>query len=155
MPLSAVTYNVLASAYIRRAWYPRTSPLVLDPAWRVPALVQHVANFKADLICLQEVEPETFAALRISLGEAGLAGQYASKGAQRPDGLAIFYRREKLALASTRVLAYADGMGAEPDSGYIALIMFLRWSGALIGVVDTHLMWDSPDAPDSARVGLR
>ena len=64
MTFTAVSYNVLAAAYIQRAWYRRTPALVLDPTWRVPALVQYISLLNADLICLQEVEPVTFVALR-------------------------------------------------------------------------------------------
>ena len=60
---SVASYNVLASAYIERAWYRRTPVIALDRAWRVPALVQHVAKLDADILCLQEVEPESFASL--------------------------------------------------------------------------------------------
>ena len=56
MSFSVTTYNVLADAYANRAWYPRTPALVLDPTWRVPALVQYIAAIDAEIICLQEVE---------------------------------------------------------------------------------------------------
>jgi len=155
MPFSALTYNVLANAYVRRAWYPRSPALVLDPVWRIPALVQHIASSDADLLCLQEVEPETFVALRTFLGGRGFAGHPARKGARRPDGLAIFFRTEKFALVNARVLAYTDGQGTESDSGYIALIALFRWAGDLLGVVDTHLSWDTPNTTAADRVGLR
>ena len=71
MSFSLASYNVLASAYIQRAWYRRTPALVLNPAWRVPALVQNISRLNADLLCLQEVEPVTFVALRSYLGERG------------------------------------------------------------------------------------
>src|SRR6188768_1730960 len=87
MSFIAASYNVLASAYIQRAWYRRTPALVLDPAWRVPALVQRICKLNADLFCLQEVEPETFVALRTFLGERGYGGEYARKLAGRPEGL--------------------------------------------------------------------
>ena len=48
MPFTVATYNVLASAYIQRAWYRRTPALALTPAWRVPALVQHISNLGAE-----------------------------------------------------------------------------------------------------------
>ena len=149
---SVATYNLLASAYIERAWYPRSSALLLDPSWRVPALVQHVARLGADLFCLQEVEPVTFAALRATLGERGYNGQFARKLAQRPDGVAIFYRREVFELLNCRVAAYADGL---PPTGYVALIALLRSAGGVLGVINTHLMWDAPGTAPAAQIGLR
>jgi mRNA deadenylase 3'-5' endonuclease subunit Ccr4 len=151
---SVATYNVLASAYIHRAWYPRTPATVLNPAWRVPALVQHISKLTADILCLQEVEPETFATLRASLGARGYGAQYARKGAGRPDGLAIFYRREVFQLLSARVLAYADGAGVACDTGYVALLGLLQHAGGVLGLIDTHLIWDPPSTPRQARRSL-
>lgn len=155
MAFTVATYNVLASAYIQRAWYPRTPALVLDPAWRVPALVQHISKLGADMLCLQEVEPETFVALRTTLDERGYGGQYARKLRQRPDGVAIFYRRTIFEPLSARVIAYADGAGAAPDTGYVALIARLRTADGILGVINTHLIWDPPSTAREARLGLR
>ena len=154
MPFTVATYNVLASAYIQRAWYRRTPGLVLEPAWRVPALVQYISKLSADLICLQEVEAETFVALRTTLGERGYGSQYARKLAQRPDGVALFYRQEILELLSARVLAYTDGAGVA-DSGYVASIALLRSAEGILGIINTHLMWDAPGTAPAAQIGLR
>jgi mRNA deadenylase 3'-5' endonuclease subunit Ccr4 len=35
MSLLVATYNVLADAYVNRAWYRRTPALVPDPTWRI------------------------------------------------------------------------------------------------------------------------
>lgn len=155
MSFSVVSYNVLASAYIQRAWYRRTPALVLDPAWRVPALVQHITDLNADLFCLQEVEPETFVALRTSLMERGYAGEFARKLAGRPEGLAVFYRRALFELVGSRVVAYRDGDGIVADSGYIAHFTLLRNAGKTLGVINTHLTWDPPNAAGAAQRGLR
>jgi CCR4-NOT transcription complex subunit 6 len=154
MSFTVATYNVLASAYIQSGWYRRTPALVLEPTWRVPALVQHVLKLGAEIICLQEVEPETFVALRTTLGEQGYGGQYARKLAQRPDGVALFYRRAIFELLSARVLAFSDGAGG-PDSGYVALIALLRSADGILGVINTHLMWDAAGTAPAAQIGLR
>ena len=148
------TYNLLASAYIHRAWYPRTPATVLNPAWRVPALVQRISKFGADIICLQEVEPEMFAALRAFLGERGYGAQHARKGGNLPEGLAIFYRRKLFQLLDARVLAYADGGGVAPDTGYIALIARLQHPDGILGLINTHLIWDRPGTPAKVQYGL-
>jgi len=155
MSFSVVSYNVLASAYIQRAWYRRTPALVLDPAWRVPALVQHISDLNADLFCLQEVEPETFVALRTFLGERGYGGEYARKLAGRPEGLAIFYRRASFDWIGARIVAYADGAGPALDTGYIAQLVEVRNGGKTLGVINTHLTWDPPNSAREARRGLR
>ena len=153
MSFSAATYNLLASAYINRAWYPRSPATVLNPAWRVPALVQHISRLGSDILCLQEVEPETFAALRSFLGGRGYGGQYVRKRARRPEGVALFYRREDFDLLSARVLAYADGAGGA-DSGYIAMIALLRHAAGHLGVINTHFAWEPPGTPLQSRRSL-
>ena len=155
MSFSVVSYNVLASAYIQRAWYRRTPRLVLDPSWRVPALVQHISKLEADLVCLQEVEPETFVALRTSLGERGYRGEYARKLAGRPEGLAVFYRRTKFDWIDSRVVIYADGAGVAHNTGYVAQWMKMRSGDKTLGLINTHLTWDPPNTARDNQRGLR
>jgi len=155
MSFTVATYNVLASAYIQRAHYPRTPSMVLNPAWRVPVLVQYVSTLKADILCLQEVEAETFVALRTYLGKMGYGAQYARKYARRPEGCATFYRGNSFELLNTRVIAYADGAGIAPDTGHIALCALFRSAGGILGVINTHLTWDPPSTPRNAQVGQR
>jgi mRNA deadenylase 3'-5' endonuclease subunit Ccr4 len=155
MSFTIATYNVLASAYIQRAHYPRTPAMVLNPVWRIPALVQYIRRLKADILCLQEVEAETFVALRTSLGVMRYDAQYARKYARRPEGCAIFYKRNAFELLSARVIAYADGAGIAPDTGHIALCTLFRSGGGILGVINTHLTWDPPSTPQNAQVGQR
>ncbi|MGZ9174677.1 MAG: endonuclease/exonuclease/phosphatase family protein, partial [Candidatus Binatia bacterium] len=155
MSFSVASYNVLATAYIQRAWYRRTPALVLNPAWRVPALVQYISMLNADLFCLQEVEPVTFVALRSYLGERGYGAEYARKLAGRPEGLAVFYRRTCFDWGSARVIPYADGAGVAADSGYVAQLVLLRHAEKILGVLNTHLTWDPPTTAREAQRGLR
>jgi endonuclease/exonuclease/phosphatase family metal-dependent hydrolase len=127
----------------------------LNPAWRVPALVRGVSALKADILCLQEVEAESFAALRTSLGVIGYGAQYARKYARRPEGCAVFYRQNVFELLSERVIAYADGADGAPHTGHIAMIVIFQSMGGILGVINTHLTWDPPSTPDSAQVGRR
>jgi mRNA deadenylase 3'-5' endonuclease subunit Ccr4 len=152
---SVASYNVLATAYVHPAWYPQTSSLVLNPAWRVPALVGHVASLGDDIICLQEVEIDVFSALRMRLAHLGYGSQYARKQAGKPDGCATFYRRDVFDLVDANIISYADGPGAAGDAGNIALVAVLRGGVNTIGVINTHLTWDPPDAPPEARSGYR
>jgi mRNA deadenylase 3'-5' endonuclease subunit Ccr4 len=142
---SVASYNVLASAYIHAAWYRRTPAIVLQPEWRVPALVQRVSALATDVICLQEVEHGTFAALRTRLGPMGYAAQYTRREAGRPDGCAIFYREELFDLVAARVIAYTDG------DGDIALVVSLHAAGRVVSVANTHVAWEPPDTPPGAQ----
>ncbi len=139
---------------MQRAWYRRTPALVLDPAWRVPALVQHISKLGAEILCLQEVESETFVALRTFLGERGYGAQYARKFAGRPEGCAILYRREAFELISVRCVRYTDAGGRAPDTGHIALVALFQSGDGVLGVINTHLAWDPPGTAPSAQHGL-
>jgi CCR4-NOT transcription complex subunit 6 len=149
------TYNVLATAYIQRSRYPRTPALVLDPAWRVPALAQHISSFEADVICLQEVESETFSALRSRLGSRGHAAHYARKNGGSPDGCATFFRQDALRLLDEKVVRLADREFGRADSGNIALITILDAVGRRLGLINTHLTWDPPGSARESQLGLR
>jgi protein angel len=129
--------------------------MVLDPAWRIPALVQHITDLGADVICLQEVELETFAALKSRLISMGYAAQYARKTGGRTDGCATFYRQHAFELIAARVVEYADGTQGQANSGHIALIVLLRDAGGIVGIANTHLSWDPPGTLNAARLGYR
>lgn len=148
MRFRATSYNVLASGYIKPAFYPRVEPALLDPAWRIPALVRHVIALDADLIGLQEVDAATYAALEAGLSPLGFASHYARKAGRKPDGCATFYRRERFGLHGVERLVYADG------SGHIALLVELEQGGRRLGLANTHLKWSPPGA-DHDRLQMR
>lgn len=155
MSFLLTSYNVLASSYIRPHFYPRTMPEWLKPEWRIPALVRHVVSLDSDVLCLQEVDLGTLAALRVALTPLGYAGHDARKGGDKPDGCATFYRTGSFKLRHVERLEYADGNGLEPDSGHVALVVALEHEGCTVGVTNTHLKWDSPDTRLEHRRGYR
>ena len=155
LPFSLATYNILAQAYITPGRYPRTPATVLASPWRRPALARHVATLATDVVCLQEVEDETFAAVQQVLEPGGYIGHFAKKGGGKPDGCATFIRQSALTLRRVYQLRYTDGLGTEPHSGHIALVMLLEYRGRALGIVNTHLQWDPPDRPRDQQRGYR
>ena len=157
MSFSVASYNVLANAYVQSGYgfYRDTPKMVLDPLWRVPAVVHQVIGIGTDVLCLQEVELEMLAALETRLSSLGYETQYARKLASQPDGCATFYRQPMFELIATRVLEYADGAQSQANSGHIALIVLLRTAGRVIGIANTHLTWDPPGTPASEKAGNR
>jgi mRNA deadenylase 3'-5' endonuclease subunit Ccr4 len=155
LPFSLTTYNVLAQAYITPTRYPRTPGPVLASAWRQPALVRHIVALGTDVVCLQEVEDETFAAVQQALGPLGYTGHFAKKGGGKPDGCATFIRQSTLAWSTVHPLMYSDGAGTEPDSGHLALVMLCTYKGRPLGLVNTHLQWDPPGTPPDRQRGYR
>ena len=129
MPFSLTTYNVLAQAYITPTRYPRTPAPVLASVWRRPALVRHIVALGTDVVCLQEVEDETFAAVQQALQPLGYTGHFAKKGGGKPDGCATFVRQSTLTWGTVHRLMYSDGAGIERDSGHLALVVVWRIQG--------------------------
>ncbi|MCA9670558.1 MAG: endonuclease/exonuclease/phosphatase family protein [Myxococcales bacterium] len=149
--MRVVTYNVLATRYIRRDYYPRVEQRFLDPAWRHPALVDAVGALGADhdLICLQEVEREVFEAIEARLAPH-FVGALAMKGRSKPDGAALFARRETLELETPEPLYYAD------NSGHLAQIAIVRAVAdqRALAVANTHLRWDPPRTARADKLGV-
>jgi mRNA deadenylase 3'-5' endonuclease subunit Ccr4 len=154
MPFRVASYNILADAYVSPERYPGIPPAFLAPESRRPALIRHITGLGADLICLQEVEPEVFRTLEVALGPRGYQGHYAQKTA-RPDGCASFVRLATLPLHAVRTLHYADGQGDKPNSGHLGLLLTVRWQGRSLVVANTHLKWDPPGTPTEQCWGYR
>ncbi len=144
---SVVTWNVLATAYIRASFYPRTERQFLEPAWRHGAIVRHARAFDTDVICLQEVDEEIFAALCSDL-HATHAGELAMKTG-KPDGCATFVRASRFRIDRTERIAYDDA------SGHIAQILELRHEDERVTISNTHLKWDKPKTPSADRYGIK
>lgn len=144
MPFIVGSYNVLASAYIHRARYPRTPAMVLAPDWRVPALTQYISRLNADILCLQEVEAEVLAALRARLGSHHYADRYARRNAGQPDGCATFFRQDFCRSIEQQIIVFADASEGEAETGNIALVTILAADRQRLGIINTHLTWDPP-----------
>lgn len=155
MLFCVTSYNVLADAYIRPERYPGVPASVLAPERRRAALVRRIEALAGDVICLQEVEPDTLQALGARLGPRGYEAHYARKGGDRPDGCATFFKRRTFALQEVQTLYYRDGQGADPDSGHVALTLLLERAGRNVAVANTHLKWDPPGTPVADQQGYR
>jgi len=155
LSFSVASYNILATAYIKPAWYPRTQPEILNPRKRIPALVQHIAALATDIICLQEVDRDTLSALQTGLSPLGYVAHYAPKTGGKPDGCATFIRTKMFALRTVRVITYSDGHNETDNSGHVALVVILQQAGRTLGVANTHLKWEPPGTLGGERRGYR
>jgi endonuclease/exonuclease/phosphatase family metal-dependent hydrolase len=149
MPFCVASYNVLADVHIKPNYYDGVPPELLDPAWRRPALAAHIAGLGADVLCLQEVEPELFDSLQAVLGPLGFAGRFAPKLRGKPEGCATFVQSRTWTIEAHAAPAYRDGAGG-PDSGHVSLLLELRGESRLLGVCNTHLKWGPADAAPEA-----
>ncbi len=143
MRRTIVSWNILADAYVRRSYYPKSPDAALDPATRRALVVQRVASLRGDVLCLQEVERSAFDDIERALARS-FVGHWAQKAGGKPDGCATFVARDE-AVEDVRVVRYSDG------SDHVALVVRLRG----LTIANTHLKWDPPATPAPARHGLR
>ncbi|NWX98001.1 PDE12 phosphodiesterase, partial [Nothoprocta ornata] len=117
--LRAVTYNILADTYAqtefsRTVLYPYCAPYALELDYRQNLLKKELAGYSADLVCLQEVDKGAFAdSLAPALDAFGLEGLFKIKEKQH-EGLATFFRRDKLSLLSQHDIAFSEALLADP-----------------------------------------
>lgn len=132
MGLRVVSYNILADSYVEPSYFPRTPAEILDAGRRRPALAARIAGLGADVVCLQEVEPDALAIVRAAL-PAHQACFEPKRG--KPDGVATLVRGVVRHRAS---VVYPDG------TGHVALLLAVEHEGRLLGVANTHLKWGPP-----------
>jgi mRNA deadenylase 3'-5' endonuclease subunit Ccr4 len=155
MPFTLATYNVLATAYLGRGDYSAVAPGLLEPERRTAALVRHVIELGAGILCLQEVEADVFGALREGLAPLGHEGCYEWKAGGKPDGCATFFRAPFTLKHAARLEYRDDEKGQGRHSGFVALLLALGHDSRTLGVANTHLRWDKPRTPRAEQVGHR
>uniref|UniRef100_A0A182PDF4 2',5'-phosphodiesterase 12 n=1 Tax=Anopheles epiroticus TaxID=199890 RepID=A0A182PDF4_9DIPT len=98
-----VSYNILAdlytdSDYSRTVLFSYTPPYALEMDYRKQLLVKEILGYRADIICLQEVDTKVFSLDLVPIfHQKGLAGHYQAKG-KVAEGLATFYDGNKFEL---------------------------------------------------------
>jgi mRNA deadenylase 3'-5' endonuclease subunit Ccr4 len=149
LTFSTVTWNILADAYIKPGRYDHVPPSALLPGPRRALLLRQLLQFDADLYCLQEVEPDAFAAIGEALG-AGYEGLYEQKH-NKPDGCAIFFRKGTFSLLEREGLHFRH---IEPGYDHVALIALLvHDSGHRLALVSTHLRWQPESTAKEIHLG--
>ncbi len=146
---SLATYNILAQAYIRPRRYPNSPRSALERASRRRLVLERLEQLDADILCLQEVEPDAFADISQLFGDRyyGIFEQKRGK----PDGAAIFVR-SWIVFRESHTLHYAAH-----DSGddQLALIAQVCVGARELSIVSTHLRWQAPETPKASHLGRR
>jgi endonuclease/exonuclease/phosphatase family metal-dependent hydrolase len=135
--LRIASYNVLADCYVRAEYYPGASPEILRPGARTDAVIKRIEGLAADVVCLQEVEPNVAMAL-------GIWNLALKPG--KPEGLAIKTALRVCNSRSIRCATLAE-LEIENPAGEIR-----------VGVASCHLAWApegtrSADHPGFAQAG--
>lgn len=139
---TAVTYNVLAQAYVFPDRYPLSAPEALEPAGRRARIVERLRALDADLLCLQEVEPELFHELERVLADRFTSHLVLKLG--KPEGCAVFAARARFEWLSNETLRYQCTNGSHAP---LAQLVHLRFDGAPLSIANTHFTFASESTP--------
>jgi 2',5'-phosphodiesterase len=83
------------SDYSREVLFPYCPPYALAIDYRKQLFMKEIAGYKADLICLQEVDKKVFNFdLEPFLSELGYSGLFNKKGGKVDEGVACFFRND-------------------------------------------------------------
>lgn len=155
MSFVVCSYNTLANAYIEPRYFPYVAVEHLNPAWRMGALADAIERMSAQILCLQEIEEDSFAALNIRLEKLGYGGTYLKKSGSRLDGCATFFDRRLFSLRDVRALTYDDRTADRPATGNIAQLAKLKHGARTLGIANTHFKWEAATTPADQRISLR
>ncbi|KAG9242452.1 Endonuclease/exonuclease/phosphatase [Calycina marina] len=168
-----LTYNILCENATREQ-YNYTASRALQWEFRRDAIFREVEAADADIVCLQEVDGDSFEEFfRVKLAYLGYKGvfwpksrarngQMSLQSANRVDGCATFYRQAKFILLDKQVIDFgtlainradmkgqADIYNRVGPKDQMAVLTFFecRATGSRLVVANGHLFWD-PQFPD-------
>ncbi len=153
MNLLVLSYNVLAARHLLSARYPDSPAETLASEPRFERIAALVASFRADLVCLQEVETDCFAALSRHLGGLGYEGHHELRSPSIGEGCALFAKSSSVRLLALSRCDFRDAPAEGGSSHRFAQLAELEIDGRRFVLANTHLQWDPPDAPAGRRRG--
>uniref|UniRef100_A0A5S6Q885 Endo/exonuclease/phosphatase domain-containing protein n=1 Tax=Trichuris muris TaxID=70415 RepID=A0A5S6Q885_TRIMR len=122
-----LSYNILADLYLDLKLPPEELYFKYCPieyqrcGYRISLLMSEIPGYKADLLCLQEVDLRMFDKLWAPfLSEFNLCGTYQRKGGDVAEGLATFFNRDKFSLVKCENVVLSELVAARsPGFDYI------------------------------------
>jgi endonuclease/exonuclease/phosphatase family metal-dependent hydrolase len=141
--VSVATYNCLANEYLNY-WEGKLSYEQIayksQPQFdrlKQIDIVARLSKLNADVVCLQELSAQNVHSFVTQMDQLGYRGSYEQFGdgfQSKPDGIAIFYKKNKFTEARQEVLPYQDGTGRK------ALFLHLKTAqGVVTHICNTHL----------------
>lgn len=153
--MRVATYNILASCYLKKERYPHANIEELKGTKRVPAIAKRILQLHADIICLQEVEFETYLLLEKQLATDGFSALFAPKSFGKPEGCAIFFKRANIEYEGSKAIWYNDGTKWEAPSGHLALMIYVKRQNEIWGIANTHIKPNFTECPQEDHIGYR
>lgn len=165
---SIVSYNILADCHLFKNDYSFTHPDHLEPDYRLNKLMEEIQFLDADIVCLQEVDPDFYQdQLLPHMKGHGYEGFHKKRTEDFFDeGEATFYRTSRFTLVDVSLHRVADLVekefvdGMDPsvvaavrrymDRSDVLVITRLQCnnSGQQITVGNIHVTWGEMKVPD-------
>lgn len=164
---TASSFNILCHHYATAKLFGYTPSWALNWEYRKELIKQQILEMKSDVICLQEVETQSFEDYWLPLlTEQGYRGLFHAKyrarrmnerDAKKVDGCAMFYKYDKFSLMEKKSIEYTqivlnsnkykksdDVFNRLQNRDNIGLVTILKHleTGEHILVANTHLHWD-------------
>jgi mRNA deadenylase 3'-5' endonuclease subunit Ccr4 len=162
MAVKVLNWNILADIYATEQMYDYCAPWALEWSYRKTLIIKQIAALDGDIVCLQEVQNDTFESdLRPAMESLGFDHVYAPKtrtmftNKYTSEGAAIFYRASRFRKVDHYVLDF-DAKAVESghfnknqlnrlSRGNVALFTLLedtRHGGRPLIVTNTHITAD-------------
>lgn len=154
MNLVVVTYNILAARHLVPGRYPLSpvESLVSGPRFR--RIGELITSLRADLVCLQEVEQESFDLISRQLSEFGYEGFHELRSPTVGEGCALYAKAGSVRVHGRNRCDFADSPGSEGPSHRFAQLAELEAAGQSFVLANTHLQWDPPGTPAMSHRGV-
>ncbi|XP_064627808.1 nucleolar protein dao-5-like isoform X2 [Lineus longissimus] len=109
---SVVSYNILAECHRKRGDYSHAAEEVLEQGYRHRRLMLELKYLDADVICLQEVDPDYYTnTLEPALKALGYSGEYKKRVDDfYHEGEATFYRSSQFSLVECSSVSFRDAV---------------------------------------------
>uniref|UniRef100_A0A7C9DYK7 Poly(A)-specific ribonuclease n=2 Tax=Opuntia streptacantha TaxID=393608 RepID=A0A7C9DYK7_OPUST len=104
---SIVSYNILAQAYVKSAFFPHSPKPCLRWKARSQALLTVLKGLEVDFLCLQEVD-EYDSFYKDIMEKHGYSSIYIQRSGQKRDGCGVFYKQGRAELVLQENIEYND-----------------------------------------------
>ncbi len=137
-----MSYNILADHYAQehaQELYGSVPWAALEWSSRADMIAKEVAHWQPDVVCFQEVDHYTH--LQALLKPHGYKGVYTQRTGGRPDGLAMFWRRNRFTAEALKDLEFAP-MGFKDNVCQLTVLRSKEESSIALLVANIHVLFN-------------
>ncbi len=137
-----MSYNILADHYAQehaQELYASVPWAALEWSSRADMIAREVAHWKPDVVCFQEVDH--YKHLQALLKPHGYKGVYTQRTGGRPDGLAMFWRRNRFSAEALNDLEFAP-MDLKDNVCQLTVLRSKEESSVALLVANIHVLFN-------------